>query len=41
VILSQRSPELKERSFTVAGTDITLSALVQVCTQQSKQLRGK
>ncbi len=41
VILSQRSPELKERSFTVAGTDITLSSLVQVCTQQSKSLRGK
>jgi hypothetical protein len=41
VILSQRSPELKERSFNVAGTDITLSALVQVCTQQSKSLRGK
>lgn len=41
IILGQRSPELKERSFNVAGTDITLSALVQVCTQQSKSLRGK
>jgi hypothetical protein len=41
IILGQRSPELKERSFSVAGKDITLSALVQTCTAQSKSLRGK
>ena len=41
VILSAKSPELKERNFTVAGADSTLTALIQVCRAQSKTLRGK
>ncbi|MDP2274957.1 MAG: hypothetical protein Q8K32_29715 [Archangium sp.] len=41
IILGQRNPELKERKFTVAGAETTLSALVATCTGQSKSLRGK
>ncbi len=50
IILGQRSPELKDRKFNVAGTETTLStlstlsalsALVATCTGQSKSLRGK
>jgi hypothetical protein len=41
VTLQYRNPELKERSFEVAGTTITLSELTKVCSAQSKALRGK
>ncbi len=41
ITLAHRNPELKERSFTVAGTSITLAELNKVCAQQSKTLREK
>lgn len=41
ITLAHRNPELKDRSFTVAGTNITLAELNKVCSQQSKALREK
>jgi hypothetical protein len=41
IILQQRNPELRDRKFTVAGTDLSLNELIQQCTGQSKALRGK
>jgi len=40
-ILKQRNPELKERTFQVAGADITLPDLIAQCAAQSKALKGK
>jgi hypothetical protein len=41
IILNARSPELKERKFTVAGAETTLPQVISQCTAQSKSLRGK
>lgn len=39
--VQHRNPELKDRSFEVAGTNITLVELTRQCTAQAKTLRGK
>ena len=41
VILQNRSPEIKEKKFDVAGTSLTLPEVITQCSAQRKQLRGK
>lgn len=41
MILQNRAPELKERTFTVAGSGMTLVELIAKCSEKRKALRGK
>lgn len=41
IILQTRSPELRDRKFSVGGSDLSLNEVIQQCTAQSKALRGK
>ncbi|MEW6435361.1 MAG: hypothetical protein AB1730_28025 [Myxococcota bacterium] len=41
VTLGVRNPEMKERTFTVAGRQVTLSELTTTCTAKSRELLGK
>lgn len=41
VTVGVRYPDLKERSFTVANSKMTLAELTKTCTAKSKELRGK
>ena len=40
-ILQNRSPEIKERKFEVAGGSTSLPELIQACIAQKKALKGK
>ena len=41
VTVGVRYPDLKDRQFTVAKTQMTLAELTRLCTAKSKELRGK
>lgn len=41
VTLGVRNPDMKEKSFTVAGQQMTLSELNKTCSTKSKELLGK